>query len=284
MKKPILISSAVLALSLSLGACGGATSGSQPVPGPPVTGNQPAPNPAPTPAPAPSPTPAPAPAPRAQVITGKAVNEQGQPLKGVQVVADNTLAYDSNLVAYTAADGTYTINIGDLATTWQVTAQMNLSYNGQDVAVTLTPDTTEVVAGGPNGGGVRNFSYKAQASTPDNPYGSVGVIHVERGIGQYGVKEDKVTLTIVPAGPLADGSAGQTLVTKPVLSGDGWIVPNMMYGTYTVSATMDGKALKIRQAVPRGDWPEWADSYTGGFNKDFGALKPTMFLELGDGE
>ncbi len=217
-------------------------------------------------------------------ITGKVVDQNGKPIKGAEIVADNTLSYNSNLIGYSGADGTYRIEIGSLAATWSVTATLRLTYNGSKATVTLTPDNDQLVAGGLHGGGVRNFSYRPQSGTSSNPYGSTGVINVQRGIGQYGVDESKVTLTITPVGKLADGSTGKRLVVKPILSGDGWIVPNMMFGTYTVSATMDGAPIQVRQKVPRGAFPAWSSSYTGGFTHDFWAVRPVMFVELGDGE
>ncbi|GGR30971.1 hypothetical protein [Deinococcus ruber] len=217
-------------------------------------------------------------------ITGKVVTQDGKPLKDVEVVADNTLFYNSNLIGYTAADGTYRIEIGSLPATWNVTAHLKMNYQGSSVSVTLTPENSQVVAGGLHGGGVRNFIYRPQSSNASNPYGVVGIINVQRGIGQYGVDESKVTLTITPVGKLADGSTGKQMVVKPVLSGDGWIVPDVMFGTYTVSATMNGTPLKVRQKVPRGAFPAWAASYTGGFTHDFFAVRPVMFVELGDDE
>ena len=198
--------------------------------------------------------------PVAGFITGKVVDQNGKPLKDVEVIADNTLSYDSNLIGYTRADGTYRIEIGTLAATWNVTARLKIKYDGSAVSVTLTPDDDQVVAGGLHGGGVRNFTYRPQSSGASNPYGVTGVINVQRGIGQYGVDESKVTLTITPVGKLADGSTGKRLVVKPVLSGDGWIVPNMMFGTYRVTATLNGAPILVRQKVPRGDLPQWADS------------------------
>ncbi len=217
-------------------------------------------------------------------ITGKVVDQNGKPIKGAEIVADNTLSYNSNLLGYSGPDGTYRIEIGTLAATWNVTATLKLQDNGSQATVRLTPDNAQVVPGGLHGGGVRNFTYRPKSSTPENPYGAVGVINVQRGIGQYGVDESSITLTITPVGALADGSAGRRLVVKPVRTGDGWIVPDVMFGTYTVSATMNGAPLKIRQKVPSGPLPAWQDRYTGGFTHDFWAVRPVMFVEVGDGE
>ncbi len=265
MMKPLLFSSGLLALSLTLGACGGTVATPQPIPMP-TTGTNPAPVPAAT-----------------NFITGRVTNLQGQPLKGARVVADNTLGYNSNLIAYSGADGQYRIDIGVLPVTWNVTAQLDLKYNGWDVPVQLKASSAEVVAGGPTGGGVRDFTF-APTVTAANPYGDLGKINVVHGFGQFGVKEADVTLTVTPDGPLADGSAGAPLTVKPVHTGDGWIVPNVMYGTYRVTATMNGVPLQLRPIVQDGTLAPWQDSFTGGFTWPYWATRPTMYLELGDGE
>ncbi len=265
-----LIRSAFLVLSLALGACSGGTNTghpSTPVPPGPGTGN-------PTPTPTPTAT---------NAITGRVTNLQGDPIRGATIIADNTLSYNDNRIVQSAADGTYRIDIGSLAATWNVTAQVTLKYNGMDVPVKLTPSNPDLVAGGLNGGGVRDFSY-APAVTEANPYGELGKINVIHGFGQFGVREGEVTLTVTPVGLLADGSTGQQIVVEPVHTGDGWIVPNVMYGTYTVTASMNGTPLQVRPILTDGTVAAWQDHYTGGFTWPYWATRPTMYLELGDGE
>ncbi|GGR30964.1 hypothetical protein [Deinococcus ruber] len=264
MNRHAILSSTLLAFSLMLGSCGGA--------GTPSGSVQPAPPPVPTPGPALS-----------NVITGQVPNLQGQPIQGAEIFADNTLSYNDNVIGYSGADGRYSIEIGTLAATYNVTAQLTLKYDGMDVPVKLTSDNPALVAGGLNGGGVRNFSY-APAVTAANPYGDLGKINVVHGSFQYGVKESDVTLTITPVGQLADGSTGEQRVVKPTHTGDGWIVPNVMYGTYTVTATMNGQPLSVRPILTNGTLAPWQDSYTGGFTWPYWATRPTMYLELGDGE
>lgn len=59
-------------------------------------------------------------------ITGRVVNEQGVPLPGVEVVADNTAAYDSNLITHTDAQGNYRIDVRTAPVTFNVTATLPL--------------------------------------------------------------------------------------------------------------------------------------------------------------
>ncbi|WP_189012106.1 carboxypeptidase-like regulatory domain-containing protein, partial [Deinococcus malanensis] len=155
---------------------------SDPVPTPPA----PTP-PAPTP-PAPSPTPPSDPVPPAPTygyITGTVVNEQGVPLPGVEVVADNTAAYNSNLIARTDAQGRYKIDVRNAPVTFNMSATMTIRYEGHSIGVNLVPDNTETVPGGV--GGVRNFTFKPKPLSQADPYGNLACVFVEREPGNFSV-------------------------------------------------------------------------------------------------
>lgn len=209
-------------------------------------------------------------------ITGRVVNAQGQPVQGAEVIADNTLAYNSNLIVYSDAQGRYRIDVSVLPTTWNVTANVKLNYGGETYTIPLVPENPEVVAG--RVGGVRNFTLKPKAITSRDPYGNLGIVNVQRGIGDD-TDESRVTLALTPVGKLADGSTGKPLTVKPIRSGDGWIVPNVMWGTYRVTATQDGQPLEIRRKASDGSGV-WGKNYTGGFVLDYYAVRPTLFVEV----
>ncbi|MFB9994924.1 carboxypeptidase-like regulatory domain-containing protein [Deinococcus oregonensis] len=264
---------AALLLSMALSACTETTSTPLPDPSPPTS-----PAPGPTPPSDPTPPTDPLPSPTQGFITGTVVNEQGVPLPGVEVVADNTFAYDSNEIAYTDAQGRYRIDVRNAPFTFNVTASMTLRYEGSSIRVDLVPENPETVPG--NVGGVRNFTFKPKPVSQADPYGSLGCVFVEREPGNFSVDPAKVILTMTPIGTLADGTTGSVRTTGLVMSGSGWVAANVMWGTYKVTATMDGQPVELRRRIGGMDTYEWGMSYTGGFTRDYQAIRPNMYLEV----
>lgn len=211
-------------------------------------------------------------------ITGVVTDEHGTPLPGVEIVADNTLAYNSNLKARTDARGRYKIDVRNAPVTFQVFAYLHVSYDGFSASVDLVPENPDAVAGGV--GGVRNFVYKPKPTTRDDPYGNLGMVFVERVVGEYDVDPTKVVVTLTPVGKLADGSTPKPRTATPVPSGSGPVIANVMWGTYKVTATLNGRPLEVRRRIGGFETFAWGASYTGGFTKDYYALRPSMFLEV----
>ncbi|GGR30908.1 carboxypeptidase-like regulatory domain-containing protein [Deinococcus ruber] len=210
-------------------------------------------------------------------ITGRVVNEQGQPLKGVEIDAGNTQFSNSDLLTTTDANGLYKLDVTAMATTWHVTAHQKLKYNGYTVAVNLIPDRNSVLPG--KLGGVLNFTFKPKVITPEDPYGNLGMVMLDEMNGEFDIDWANVQLTLTPVGPLADGTSGPARTLHLSQTNSGWIVPNVMWGTYTVSATMNGQPLELRRrAMGVHDYP-WSTTYTGGFYVDYSLLQPNMFLE-----
>lgn len=280
---------ATLLLSMALSAC---TQPSVTPPTPPTVPGPTDPNPPTQPAPPttpapptnpvppadPAPTPPVDPAPDYGYITGRVVNEQGVPLPGVEVVADNTAAYDSNLITHTDAQGNYRIDVRNAPVTFNVTATLPLRYDGSTINVSLLPEDPQVVPGGV--GGVRNFVFKPKPVSRQDPYGSLGCVFVEREAGNFDVDPAQVELTLTPVGKLADGTTGSVIKTRLVMSGSGWVAANVMWGTYTVTASMNGQPVELRRRIGGMETYEWGMSYTGGFTWDYQAVRPNMYLEL----
>lgn len=124
------------------------------------------------------------------------------------MIADNTIAYGSNLIVYTDVKGHYRIDVSLLPTNWNVTARKKLSYQGYELAVSLVAKNPEVVAG--RVGGVRDFVLKAKTATNANHYGNLTLVLFEPAIGEYSLDLSKAQLTLTPQGKLADGLTGQS--------------------------------------------------------------------------
>src|SRR5690606_15365507 len=107
---------------------------------------------------------------------------------------------------------------------------------------------------------VRNFTWKLEGRGPDNEYGYYGgLVKVFTDFGFYEDMED-IELTLVPDGPLIDGSEGRTLVLR--LEDHYWVqrayLEDIPIGRYTITATLRSaegtRALRIQDWHAKGDF------------------------------
>lgn len=213
-------------------------------------------------------------------VSGRVVDGAGRPVRGATVIADNTLFYNTNVIGYTDANGRYKLDISRPVGTWNVTASLTLKYAGQDIAIELIPENPQVLAG--TEGGVRNFTFRPKPVTPDDPYGNLGQVSVTAAFEASDLDLTQVELTLTPLGKLADGSEGQVIKARPRNTADGALLVNVMYGTYRVTASYQGKPLQISRRPRPGENEDyaWGSSYTGPFVMGFYKLRPTLFLEV----
>ncbi|MBB6018186.1 carboxypeptidase-like regulatory domain-containing protein [Deinococcus radiopugnans] len=223
---------------------------------------------------APAPTPA-----QKGFIVGTVRNEAGQPLAGATINADNLLVSNSNLSATTDAQGRYRIDVRVAPTTWRVTARLNLRYGEESVGAALHPRGSDEVPG--RVGGVVDFVFRPKPVTSADPYGNLGKVMFERDVNDNDESFDwkKVQVVLKPVGRLADGTAGQARTLSPIRTGSGWLIPNVMYGTYAVTASLNGRPLELRRRTPDSDQP-YRTTYTGGFLRDYSPTDLNMSLEV----
>jgi hypothetical protein len=200
----------------------------------PVPAPEPQPTPAPVPTPAPEPQPTPAPVPSAgevepYVVKGYVRNAQGNPIPGVNVNADNTLFYDSNLIAVTDENGYYRIDMPQLPTTWIMSTSFSREFNGKELKFYLRSDVDQPFAG--STGAIRNFTMKD----------IVGHIFIypdfwsfDDSLPEFKMSDLEVTLT--PVGPIFDGSGGQTITKRAGVIEGGLGVEKIPLGQYKISA------------------------------------------------
>ena len=192
------------------------------------------------------------------VVKGRVVDAQGDPMAGVEVGADNTLLYDSNALAVTDAAGAYRIDLSAMDTSWRMWGQHRLTFDGQEFRFDLAVDESPFAS---SEGAIRDFTWQLSgpyAKDADLTYGGTGWVYED--FSSYALEDlSLVTLTMVPIGPLVDGSAGQTLSFALDPSGAFDDVP---IGRYTLTATYDGQDLLVR---PRGEG-EYAGSAEVGFS------------------
>ncbi|MDQ6418527.1 stalk domain-containing protein [Paenibacillus sp. LHD-117] len=164
-------------------------------------------------------------------VTGRVVNERGEPVPNVDLYADNQLLYNSNLYGTTDEYGYYAIELPMLATTWHMSATFAADYNGKSYGVNVTPVDDKPFAG--NTGAVRNFVlgsvtgelylYLADYSHPDDP-------------ALPPPDPNDVVITLSPVGPLLDGSEGETIVKRGSNFPGGFGIPDVPIGRYEVTA------------------------------------------------
>ncbi|WP_084473704.1 carboxypeptidase-like regulatory domain-containing protein [Deinococcus ficus] len=216
------------------------------------------------------------PPPAAGLVTGTVKDQAGNPLKNVEIIADNTAYYNTNVIGYTDAQGAYKLDISRPAGTWNITANQKLTYKGKTIDVPLEAEDERVVSG--TEGGTRNFIYRPGTG----PYGNLGLVVVDATTGSY-PDLSKVSVHLKSIGALADGTSNVEISSELTQTGSGWLIKNVMYGTYEVEATLDGQPLYVRQkpnsgSLPYNEMAIVAEFTDGGFN----FTRPVIQLEVSD--
>jgi hypothetical protein len=179
-------------------------------------------------------------------VSGQAVDENGQPLAGVNVEvvyqtynADKLLTYGASIKAEakTGADGRYSIDISHLPPgEYSAHAYTVIDNGGRPVNIDLVPDNTATFPGIDDT--VRNFSGGYYEFTDDDPYGNGGVFVLNNAIGDYtDLSAAEVTLENV--------ATARKIVKTVRPSGEGLIVSGVPFGTYRASVTLHGKPMRI---------------------------------------
>lgn len=209
--------------------------------------------------------------PEAGVMKGRVTDAAGQPLAGVEVVADNRQLYNTNVVTLTDAKGYYRADVRRPIGTWHATAQLQRKVNGKTFHFDLHSENDADFAG--NEGAIRNFTWKLSGERPDGgDYGSPVVAYGSL-TNPYYIDTANVELTLVPVGPLPDGSAGTTIVSKLQSTGDGSAVPDVPVGRYTISARYLDPA---QGALPLLIRKRYSEEYAASVVADFEITMPTV--------
>ncbi|MFB9994920.1 hypothetical protein ACFFLM_23500 [Deinococcus oregonensis] len=192
------------------------------------------------------------------VMKGVVKDEQGKPVAGVEVFADNTLYYNMNARGKTDAQGRYSIELPrqDLGT-WTAGAYVKREYNGVNHEFRLYADDESAFSA--SKGAVRNFVWRLSGERGDGNIGKLVYIYITEG-----VSISNVEVTLTPKGPLADGSAGKP-ITRRVSTGR---IENVPVGRYTATARLlrDGQA-PLPLLVSPGQGGNYGASATADFEK-----------------
>lgn len=194
------------------------------------------------------------------VVKGRVTTTTGEPLSGAEVWADNTLAYNSNALATTNEQGEYRIELPRAdVTTWRVGGQAKLQFHGHNYEVSLAGDQTVF---GSAEGAVRDLTMVLNGKVPETNDQFYGVtVSIYTDYEDEGVEDtDNLEVTLVPDGPLIDGSQGQSITQRV----SGWQVLDVPIGSYTMTAKYyrpDGTVVDLMVRV-RNSQTEYAMSVT----------------------
>lgn len=168
--------------------------------------------------------------PEPYIMKGRVTNSAGEPLVGIEVFADNTLLYDSNLVDVTDADGYYRIDLNGFSpSSWQGAAYVEPTFEGEYYMIRLESDNEQAFAG--VDGAIRNFTWRVQGEIPGGGFhGALAFVYTNFEWPEN-YDDSFVKLTFTPKGPLIDGSTGETLVLSP----NGGEIIDIPIGRYTVT-------------------------------------------------
>ena len=205
----------------------------------------------------------------AGTVSGRAVDEAGKPLAGVNVeivyqtyTADQLAGYGASIKAETktGADGGYSVSTDHLPPgEYSAHAYTIENNDGRPVNVDLVPENPATFAA--NADTVRNFSGGYYEFTADDPYGNGGIFVLHNAIGDFtDLSAAEVTL--------ANVASGRHLVKTVRPSGEGLIVSGVPFGTYRASVTLNGKPMRIALWGP-GHGDSFGDSFGDSVVHDF---------------
>lgn len=228
-------------LTLLLASCGGATG---PSPSPLPDDPQPAPN----------------------IVQGQVLTSQGQPVANA-VVHVKPVSFDGLITARTDAQGRFkTTQLNEAVAPYKAQAYKELDYHGKQYCVRMGGEDASVFDGfNPKLGVTLNFRWKltgrAEGGMDDTTWGADLKFYAESDVpaSQRVDWSDTIELTLVPDGPLLDGSQGTTITRAGRADS---IFRDIPVGKYRISAKLvnsDGSrtALQIGsqtvfQTIPYG--------------------------------
>ena len=210
------------------------------------------------------------------VLKGKVLDTTGKPLAGAQVVADNQVLQNSTVSGTSGSDGTYRLELGKAAVTWNASAQIQRQYNGKTYKFDLHPSNPASFA--TNEGAVRDFTWKLTGERPQGgTYGGKVLFNLTAYVDPEDpntpLERENVELTQTPSGPLVDGSAGAPLTARGTNSGDGFGLQDVALGRYTVTARYAPAGKTARDLVVR---LNGGDAYSSSLTADFQTIASTV--------
>ena len=172
-------------------------------------------------------------------LSGQVLDERGTPVQDALIITEPA-SYTGAVFTRTDAQGRYrTVELNTNVAPYYAYAYKQVTYNGRAYCVRLAGETgTEYDAYNPKAGAVKNWRWRLSgpADSSDAVWG--GTVKLEnvaqlRDDPAYVEWNVIVELTFTPAGPLIDGSVGDTVVLQGQREAAFKDIP---VGKYTVTA------------------------------------------------
>jgi hypothetical protein len=196
------------------------------------------------------------------IVKGRITDAAGTPIANAKVVIEHTIFHASYVYATSDANGYYKVAVP--AGSWQASVQIDRNYLGRLYKFDLSPDNSSAFTG--TAGAIRNFTWKLQGNKPQGGYyGNNVAVYSEPGSSF--MMED-VQLTLLPDGPLADGSTGKKIVgTLEDVGGGEDGIKDIPLGKYIISAY--NKTTKEPLQIRLRNKGEYVNTITGIFVSGF---------------
>lgn len=189
-------------------------------------------------------------------LVGKVVDPQGQPLPKATVYIDHTVLTGNGPEVKTAADGSYKMQMINLAGQWVAKGYILKQYNNRVYKIALDPENEESFTSTEKP--VRNFQWKLTGHIPDLSldlyYGGTIEMFRDPNVTDFNDNEN-IEFTLTPVGPLIDGSTGKVLKLRSKKRYDTFL-KDVPMGRYAITATYKptGEQLLVCDA--------WGDEFT----------------------
>ncbi|MBC7843464.1 MAG: carboxypeptidase regulatory-like domain-containing protein [Gemmatimonadaceae bacterium] len=238
--------------------------------------------------------PPPPPPPSQDDLTGVALDASGRPI--ANAIVQVQMVWNPNVVrTRTGADGRYAVRGLPAGLSHKVIAWHEVSFAGRSYCVRLgMPNVGDYDAFVPGAGVVRDFRWKLTGRIPDagNNYFGATLVLVPATNFYDPVLEhgDDVELTLVPQGPLVDGSAGEVITRTVRYNTAGWNsrLEDIPHGVYTARVTRVRGGVRTALRVARLDngtpgataTVDWEPDHQGSCGQVLGPDLRTFSLRL----
>lgn len=177
------------------------------------------------------------------MVSGKATDAKGNPLKNVRIELSHTIWSDKKITAKTDENGFYKVTIpAEPRGNWTIQAKHEASAYGQNYQFVL--DANDNSSFGGVRGAVRNFTWKLLGEHIGGQYGA----QVDVESLKPTIPLDDVKLILAPVEELlVDGSEARTMEKKLEKVNGRYRAGFVPVGKYTVQAVYNGKILKISE-------------------------------------
>lgn len=216
---------------------------------------------------------------QAGYAAGKVLDNQGNPLKGAEIVANNTGPYSNNSIGYSDGNGNYRIQLpsGPMVGSFYVRGSVKVKYEGQ--TYTLGLFTEDDGAFSADKGAVKNLRLKTSGDRTGN-FGDEGYYGGQAEIDNWtqDTELSDIEVTFKPLGQLVDGSAGKKLTARP----DGYYIDDVPVGKYEITARQISRNKPLAVRI-RNKSQEFAKATIGTFEPIYsGSERCHLMIQISD--